>query len=227
MGVEVASATTKHKQSTRWWTVRVFRTDDGYVAGIGHLTCWEGERDEYWVDKAKSQTGVLASVQRRIPALVRDIADQLRGARVNGIKHKLAILLAALVFIVPTVRADQVADDFTYALRAYNQSVAQRSIQDCECWQENLSIKQTVARYAQRYLVYTHESSRGELAGLAREWITNTEREAALLSQWQCTDQTEVMQDLIQALKSLTSELEAVRQAWLQGVASGLERQPR
>ena len=84
MGVEVASATTKHKQSTRWWTVRVFRTNGGFVSGIGHLTCWEGERDEYWVDKAKNPTGVLASVERRIPALVRDVADQLRGARHTG-----------------------------------------------------------------------------------------------------------------------------------------------
>jgi hypothetical protein len=91
MGVEVASATTKHKQSTRWWTVRVFRSDDGYVAGIGHLTCWEGERDEYWVDKAKNQTGVLASVQRRIPALVRDVADQLRGARNTGEERSNAL----------------------------------------------------------------------------------------------------------------------------------------
>ncbi len=84
MGVEVASATTKHRQSTRWWTVRVFRTDDGYVAGIGHLTCWEGERDEYWVDKVKNQTGVLAPIQRHIPALVRNVADQLRGVPNTG-----------------------------------------------------------------------------------------------------------------------------------------------
>lgn len=63
-GEELINETTKERDSTRWFRLQVFiadiedpvtqevlEADVLYMCGIGHITCWEGERDQYWVEK--------------------------------------------------------------------------------------------------------------------------------------------------------------------------------
>jgi hypothetical protein len=60
MGEEIISESTKQRDDTRWYTIRVFKTDDGYMVGLAHITCWKGERDKYWAHESKTIAGVVA-----------------------------------------------------------------------------------------------------------------------------------------------------------------------
>jgi hypothetical protein len=85
MGEEIAIASTRdtsEETKTRWNTVRVFSTDNGYNVGLAFVTLWEGERDHYQVLKAKSKQQVLGIVHMHAPALDQKIADKL------GIKNR-------------------------------------------------------------------------------------------------------------------------------------------
>lgn len=80
MGEEIAVASTRdtsEETKTRWHTVRVFQTDNGFKVGVAYVTIWEGERDNYLVLKAKTKPQVLGIVRMHVPALDQKIADEL------------------------------------------------------------------------------------------------------------------------------------------------------
>jgi hypothetical protein len=72
IGEEIYSGSTKDHDSTRWTVIRVFQTGNGFVVGIAHLTCWDGERDQYTAEKRKNITEIVALIARQVPELAED-----------------------------------------------------------------------------------------------------------------------------------------------------------
>lgn len=83
VGEEVYTGDTKDRDATRWRKVRVFRTDGGYVIGIGVITYFDGERDNYVVTKAKMREGVMDIIRREVPELENDVIGDLRNSEEN------------------------------------------------------------------------------------------------------------------------------------------------
>lgn len=81
-GTEVAYATDRKSNSTRWTNIRVYRTDKGgYVVGIAKLTCWDGERDSLDAPKAKNRKEVLQIVRQHAPDLAEIVEIELNSPR--------------------------------------------------------------------------------------------------------------------------------------------------
>lgn len=82
MGEEIINETTKDREATRWYTARVFKTDDGYMVGIARITCWKGERDEYWAVEARNTKDVLRVLNNHAPSTdevsVQDLNEYLQ-----------------------------------------------------------------------------------------------------------------------------------------------------
>jgi len=68
-GEEIINETTKDRDATRWWTIRVFRTDDGYMVGIARITCWKNERDDYWAYEARTKSDVGTVIKNHLPQI--------------------------------------------------------------------------------------------------------------------------------------------------------------
>jgi|SRR5260370_26081809 len=53
-GEFIFQGSTRARDSTRWHTVRIFKTEKGYIVGIAWIACHEDERDSYEVIKAEN-----------------------------------------------------------------------------------------------------------------------------------------------------------------------------
>jgi hypothetical protein len=82
MGEEIINETTKDRDATRWYTARVFKTDDGFMVGIAHITCWKGERDQYWADEARTRRDIIEILEAHAPtdseSSVRNLKEYLQ-----------------------------------------------------------------------------------------------------------------------------------------------------
>jgi len=77
-GEILAEASTRLRDSTRWTTAKIFRTKGGKtVAGIAHMTCWQGEHDTYVAEAFDDDDGAITYVEANAPALADAIAKQL------------------------------------------------------------------------------------------------------------------------------------------------------
>ena len=82
VGEEIASATNKHKDSTRWDDVHMYKNSNGgYIVGIARKTNWVDERDTYFAEPFKTMDNAVRFVERDTNArlLVPQIRQQLNG----------------------------------------------------------------------------------------------------------------------------------------------------
>jgi hypothetical protein len=88
-GTEIAYATDKQRDSTRWTNVRLFKANQGgYVVGIARLSCFIGERDHLTAEPVKTIKEAIALIQRTVPELADMIAIQLDGRTAWKRSHK-------------------------------------------------------------------------------------------------------------------------------------------
>lgn|SRR5438093_9298737 len=77
VGEEIASATNRIKDSTRWDKVHVYKSTSGrYIVGIAQITYWDGERDHYIAESFGTMDEAIAFVERNENA--RPLAHQVR-----------------------------------------------------------------------------------------------------------------------------------------------------
>jgi hypothetical protein len=81
IGEEIFNGSNKDHASMRWEVVRLFRTKDGFVAGIALITCMEGEEDCYQVRKFKTEKELLVFVKKRLLYLEAFIVTALSCAK--------------------------------------------------------------------------------------------------------------------------------------------------
>ncbi len=80
-GIELAAATTRDHNSTRWSKCEVHKTEKGkYVLGYAAMTCWQGESDRYSANVFDTPEDVVAELEENCPALAEDIAKALNVA---------------------------------------------------------------------------------------------------------------------------------------------------
>jgi EXLDI family protein len=82
MGEEIASATNKHKDSTRWDDVHMYKSSNGgYIVGIARKTNWVDERDTYFAEPFNTMDNAIRFVERdeNARSLVPQIRQQLNG----------------------------------------------------------------------------------------------------------------------------------------------------
>ena len=83
IGKQLASASSKDHNSTRWVKVEVFENQKGsLIVGVGHLTCWQGESDHYTVNTFKTKDQVMDWVEEVASPVAEAIAEQLGAVEV-------------------------------------------------------------------------------------------------------------------------------------------------
>lgn len=53
-------------KKSRWHRARVYKTDNGLKLGMAHITCYENERDQYWVLNAKDDQEIYLLISQHI-----------------------------------------------------------------------------------------------------------------------------------------------------------------
>jgi hypothetical protein len=77
-GEEIASASTRDNNSTRWTRAEVYRSKSGKViVGVAHLTCWQGERDSFQAAVFTTTEEAVSYIELEVPEIAPEIADAL------------------------------------------------------------------------------------------------------------------------------------------------------
>lgn len=77
-GEQIADATTRDRDSFRWTTVRVFRTESGkIILGTGFYSCWDGERDSLSAESFSDLESMVSRIEETVPELAGQIAEKL------------------------------------------------------------------------------------------------------------------------------------------------------
>jgi len=54
------------KKKSRWHRARGYRTDNGWKLGLARITCWENERDHYWVLDADNPDELFVIISQHV-----------------------------------------------------------------------------------------------------------------------------------------------------------------
>ena len=78
VGREVAQATSRKHDSTRWVKVYVYETvRGGYVIGLARLTSWLGESSCYTTEMFTTREGVVEHLEKCAPEIAWVVANRL------------------------------------------------------------------------------------------------------------------------------------------------------
>lgn len=78
IGKEIASASSRDHNSTRWVEASVFETDNGkIVVGIVHITCWEEEHDHYTANVFANKEMAMTHIEEEESSIAEEIANDL------------------------------------------------------------------------------------------------------------------------------------------------------
>jgi hypothetical protein len=77
-GEQIATATTKDHNSTRWTNIEVYETDQGmWIVGIANITCWQGERDSFSAEVFRDLDKAMSHIEETVPSLAPELAEDL------------------------------------------------------------------------------------------------------------------------------------------------------
>jgi hypothetical protein len=78
MGSELFTGSTKTHDTTRWVKASIYETDKAiFVVGIGRITCWQGESDQFTADVCDTLDDVMTLIEKDAPGLAEDVAAAL------------------------------------------------------------------------------------------------------------------------------------------------------
>jgi len=79
MGELLIDVTTRgddpRNKKSRWHRLRIYETEDGWKLGLARITCWENERDHYWVLDTEDSNDITVAIYQHVTD--REEADEL------------------------------------------------------------------------------------------------------------------------------------------------------
>lgn len=78
IGEEIASASTRELDSTRWVNASVYQSENGnIILGVAQITCWHGERDRFEAESFSCVEGAVSYIEDHHPILAEEISEAL------------------------------------------------------------------------------------------------------------------------------------------------------